>query len=96
MRGQDGGEDEGDEGVNVHAELDGGKVVAGEEGEKAIEAGDLVEEERERDEGRTGREGHCIEEFLRFSKQRSWEIRWMNRDVPEAAGGGGGELRHPY
>jgi hypothetical protein len=72
---QQGGQDEGEAGVDVHAQLDGGEVVAGEQGEDAVQARDFVEEEGERDEGCAGREGHGVEEFLAGSARgKSWEI----------------------
>lgn len=69
------GEDEGDARVDVHAQLDGREVVAGKEGEEAVQPGDLVEKEGERDEGCAGREGHGVEEFLPLvSELKGWEI----------------------
>lgn len=43
------GKDESEERVDVHAELYGGEVVTGEQGEEAVEARDFVEEEGECD-----------------------------------------------
>jgi len=43
MWSEEGGEDEGEAGVDVHAELDWGEIVASEKGKEAVEAGDFVE-----------------------------------------------------
>ena len=45
-----GSQHEGEERVDVHGQLERGEVEAREDGEEAIEAGDFVEKERERDE----------------------------------------------
>ena len=49
VRREDSSENERKEGVDVHAELDGGEVIAGEEREKAVEARHFVEQEGKRD-----------------------------------------------
>ena len=58
VRGQVGDEGEGDDGVDVHGELQGAEVDAGQDGEEAVEAGDFVEEEREGGEFGAGAKSH--------------------------------------
>lgn len=58
MRSENDDDDEGEDAVDVHAQLDGGEVEAREEGEEAVEAGYFVEEEGEGGELGTGAEGH--------------------------------------
>jgi len=50
------------------AELERVEVVAGEDGEDAVEAGDLVEEEGEKDEFGGGAEGNEAQNGLRRSE----------------------------
>lgn len=64
MWGKERGQDESEERVDVHAELYGGEVVTGKQSEEAVEAGDFVEKEGERDQGCARRERHGVEEFL--------------------------------
>jgi hypothetical protein len=69
----DGGEEpcdqsEDDEGVDVVAELERVEMVAGEDGEDAVEAGDLVEEDSEEDEFGGGAEGDEAQYGLRRSE----------------------------
>lgn len=54
MRRQVRGCNEDEQRVNVHRELKWGKVRAREEGEEAIERGNLVQEQGERGEGGAG------------------------------------------
>lgn len=64
MRREVGSQDQGEDRVDVHGELDRGEVEAGQEGEDAVEAGNFVEEEGERDEAGACGEIHKTEEFL--------------------------------
>lgn len=57
-------EDQSGERVDVHAELEEGEGVARDEGEDAVEAGELVEEEGEGDDFGTEAEGGYEEECL--------------------------------
>ena len=64
--------------VDVHGQLEGGEMVARQEGEDAIEAGELVEDERERYQRGAGGQREGEEEGLegcalafRFSAMRS-------------------------
>ena len=61
---KDDGQDEGAERVDVHAELQGRERVACQEGEEAVEAGDLVEEDHEGGELGSCAEGEEVEEGL--------------------------------
>lgn len=56
--------DERDERVQVHRELEEGESVAGDEGEDSVEAGELIEEEGERDHFCAEAEGGYEEEGL--------------------------------
>jgi hypothetical protein len=72
LRLSDGGEEpcdqsEDDERIDVVAELERVEMVAGEDGEDAVEAGDLVEEESEEDEFGGGAEGDEAQNGLRRS-----------------------------
>ena len=58
------GQGEGEDGVEVHRQLQRGEVEAGEEGEQAVEAGDLVDDEGEEDEFGADAEGDEEEEAL--------------------------------
>lgn len=42
VRGKEDGYGEGDDGIDVHGKLEGREMEAGEEGEKAVEAGRFV------------------------------------------------------
>lgn len=55
-------ENQGEEGVYVHRQLKWRKVVACENGEDAVEAGDFIEEEREGDEACACLEREDVEE----------------------------------
>lgn len=57
-------DDEGDERVEIHRELEEGQPVASDEGEDPVEAGELVEEEGERDHFGAKAEGGYEEEGL--------------------------------
>ena len=59
---------EDNEGVDIVAELERVEMVAGEDGEDAVEAGDLVEEEGEKDEFGGGAEGDEAQNGLRRVK----------------------------
>lgn len=62
--GEEGGEDEGREGVEIHRKLEGGEVVTSQEGEEPVETGELVDEGGEGNELGAGAEGHQVEERL--------------------------------
>ena len=87
LRLPDGGEEpcdqsEDDEGVDVVAELERVEVVAGEDGEDAVEAGDLVEEDGEEDEFGGGAEGDEAQYGLRKSEVSmvcDWRWWWMRQ-----------------
>ena len=55
---EDEDEDEGENRIDVHGELEGGKMEASEEGEEAVDSAYFVEEEGERGEFGAGAEGH--------------------------------------
>lgn len=57
-------DDQGDERVEVHRELEEGQSVASDDGEYSVEAGKLIEEEGERDHFGTEAEGGYEEEGL--------------------------------
>ena len=50
VRDQDGSQNESEQRVDVHGQLDWREMEASQEGEKAVETRDFVEEERERNE----------------------------------------------
>lgn len=87
LRLPDGGEkpcdqSEDDEGVDVVAELKGVEMEAGEDGEDAVEAGDLVEEDGEEDEFGGGAEGDEAQYGLRKSEVSmvcDWGWWWMRQ-----------------
>ena len=71
-----------DEGVDVVAELKRVEMVAGEDGEDAVEAGDFVEEKGEEDEFGGGAEGDEAQYGLRKSEVSmvcDWGWWWMRQ-----------------
>lgn len=60
MRRQQDGDDKCYQRVYVHRELKKGETYAGQEGEKAIDARDFIEEKGERDEFGSCPQGHKV------------------------------------
>lgn len=64
IAGQVDGEEEDNDGVDVHGQLQRRDVVAGREGQDAVETGDLVDENGEDDQLDAGAQRHGVEESL--------------------------------